>query len=75
MARRSEFDDWVIQWVENEKAKGRKCFDVKRSGNSYYVYYQTTRYNQELKKREKVSGYLGKLVQGLGLVEPDRPEE
>jgi len=75
MVQRSEFDEWVLQWIASEKEKGRKCFDVKRSGNSYYVYYQTTRYNSELKKREKVSGYLGKLVQGIGLVEPDRPEE
>lgn len=75
MVQRSEFDPWVLEWIAGEKAKGRKCFDVKRSGNSYYVYYQTTRYNSELKKREKVSGYLGKLVNGLGLIEPDRPEE
>jgi len=75
MVQRSEFDLWVLEWIADEKAKGRKCFDVKRSGNSYYVYYQTTRYNSELKKREKVSGYLGKLVQGIGLVEPDRYED
>ncbi|MDR0791449.1 MAG: hydantoinase/oxoprolinase family protein, partial [Methanomassiliicoccaceae archaeon] len=75
MVQRSEFDQWVLKWIADEKAKGRKCFDVKRSGNAYYVYYQTTRYNSILKKREKVSGYLGKLVQGIGLVEPDRPEE
>ncbi|MDR2866195.1 MAG: hydantoinase/oxoprolinase family protein [Methanomassiliicoccaceae archaeon] len=75
MVQRSEFDAWVLEWIASEKSKGRKCFDVKRSGNSYYVYYQTTRYNSELKKREKVSGYLGKLVQGIGLIEPERPEE
>ncbi|MDR0334547.1 MAG: hydantoinase/oxoprolinase family protein [Methanomassiliicoccaceae archaeon] len=75
MVQRSEFDVWVLEWISAEKAKGRKCFDVKRSGNSYYVYYQTTRYNSELKKREKVSGYLGKLVQGIGLVEPEREDE
>jgi N-methylhydantoinase A/oxoprolinase/acetone carboxylase beta subunit len=75
MVQRSEFDLWVLEWIADEKTKGRKCFDVKRSGNSYYVYYQTTRYNSVLKKREKVSGYLGKLVQGFGLVEPDRHEE
>lgn len=75
MVQRSEFDPWVLEWIADEKTKGRKCFDVKRSGNSYYVYYQTTRYNSVLKKREKVSGYLGKLVQGFGLVEPDRHEE
>ena len=68
MVKREEFDQWVQDWIAREKAAGRKCFDVKKSGNSYYVYFQTTRYNNETKKREKVSGYLGKLVQGEGLV-------
>ena len=40
---RSDFDQWVLDWIDNEKANGRKCFDVKMIGNSYYVYYQTTR--------------------------------
>ena len=71
MTQRSEYDQWVQDWIRTEKEGGRKCFDVKKSGNSYYVYYQTTRYNSQTKKREKVSGYLGKLVEGVGLVEPD----
>ncbi len=71
MVRRSEFEEWVQEWIDSEKKAGRKCFDVKKTGNSYYVYYQTTRYNAETKKREKVSGYLGKLVEGIGLVEPE----
>ena len=71
MVQRSEYDQWVQDWIRKEKEGGRKCFDVKKSGNSYYVYYQTTRYNSATKKREKVSGYLGKLVEGVGLVEPD----
>ena len=71
MTQRSEYDQWVQDWIKAEKAGGRKCFDVKKSGNSYYVYYQTTRYNNQTKKREKVSGYLGKLVEGVGIVEPD----
>ena len=75
MVKREEFDQWVQDWIAREKAAGRKCFDVKKSGNSYYVYFQTTRYNNETKKREKVSGYLGKLVQGEGLVEPDTYSE
>lgn len=75
MVQRSEYDQWVIDWIESEKEGGRKCFDVKKSGNSYYVYYQTTRYNSQTKKREKVSGYLGKLVQGKGIVEPDSYSE
>jgi N-methylhydantoinase A/oxoprolinase/acetone carboxylase beta subunit len=62
MVRRSDYDDWVIEWIEKEKENGRKCFDVKRIGNCYYLYYQTTRYNSETKKREKVSKYIGKLT-------------
>lgn len=75
MVQRAEYDQWVQDWIRKEKEGGRKCFDVKKSGNSYYVYYQTTRYNAETKKREKVSGYLGKLVEGVGLVEPDTYSE
>ncbi len=75
MVKREEFDQWVQDWIAREKEAGRKCFDVKKSGNSYYVYFQTTRYNNETKKREKVSGYLGKLVQGEGLIEPDTYSE
>lgn len=74
MAAKDDFDQWVLDWIAEEKARGRKCFDVKKSGNSYYVYFQTTRYNAETKKREKVSGYLGKLVAGIGIVEPDSSE-
>ena len=62
MAGRSDYDDWVVEWIEKEKENGRKCFDVKRIGNSYYLYYQTTRYNSGTKKREKVSKYIGKLT-------------
>ena len=69
MTRRSDYDQWVQDWIAEEKAKGRKCFDVKKVVNAYYVYYQTTRYNSETGKREKVTSYIGKLVKGKGLVE------
>ena len=62
MSGRADYDDWVKEWIDREKDNGRKCFDVKRIGNSYYLYYQTTRYNAETKKREKVSKYIGKLT-------------
>ncbi len=75
MVKMADFDQWVQDWIKAEKEGGRKCFDVKKSGNSYYVYYQTTRYNAQTKRREKVSGYLGKLVEGVGLVESDTYSE
>ena len=70
MARQADYDQWVLDWISSEKQKGRKCFDVKKVVNAYYVYYQTTRYNPDKRKREKVSAYIGKLVKGVGLVEP-----
>ena len=73
--RYSDYDQWVQDWIRKEKDAGRKCFDVKKSGNNYYVYFQSTRYNPETKKRDKVSGYLGKLVEGEGLIEPDTYSE
>lgn len=75
MVKRDDFDQWVKDWIQREKEAGRKCFDVKKSGNSYYVYFQTTKYDAALKKRVKVSGYLGKLVEGEGLIEPDTYSE
>ena len=51
--KQSEFDQWVQDWIKREKEAGRKCFEVKKSGNNYYVYFQSTRYNAETKKREK----------------------
>lgn len=75
MTKRADYDPWVNAWIAAEKEKGRKCFDVKKIGNAYYVYYQTTRYNQETKKREKVSAYIGKLSETEGLIEPDGAKE
>ena len=76
MTRRSEYDQWVLDWIDTEKANGRKCFDVKKMGNGYYVYYQTTRFNPLTKKREKVSSYIGKLTQdGLDESGPKEKDE
>lgn len=68
MVRRADYDEWVQEWIREEKAKGSKCFDVRKVKNGYYVYYQTTRYNPDTKKREKISSYIGKLVENEGLV-------
>ena len=70
MVKQAEYDQWVLDWIAEERRNGRKCFDVKKVTNAYYVYYQTTRYNPDKGKREKVSAYIGKLVKGVGLVEP-----
>ncbi len=69
MTKRADYDQWVIDWIASEKDKGKKCFDVRKMGNGYYVYYQTTRYNPDNKKREKVSAYIGKLTEEEGLIE------
>ena len=75
MTKREDYAQWVQDWISEEKAKGRKCFDVRMVGNGYYVYYQTTRYNPDTKKREKISSYIGKLVKDEGLIRSDGKEE
>ena len=75
MVKREDYDQWVIDWIASEKKAGKRCFDVRKTGNSYYVYYQTTRYNPDLKKREKVSSYIGKLTQDEGIIEPPAKEQ
>jgi hypothetical protein len=60
--------EWVREWLENERHKGKKCLEVKMLGSNYYVYHSTNRYDKELKKGRKVSKYLGKLDKEAGFI-------
>jgi len=63
-------DDWVVNWVLEQKKAGRKCLEVKKLNNNYYVYNSTTCYDRQTKKAKKISKYLGKLDPVEGFVEP-----
>ncbi len=60
--------EWVREWLENQRHKGKKCLEVKMQGSNYYVYHSTNRYDKEIKKGRKVSKYLGKLDKEVGFI-------
>jgi len=64
-------EEWVVRWLEAERAKGKKGLEVKRIGNSYYLYKSTTVWDKKEKKRKKKSQYIGKLTPE-GLIESER---
>ena len=61
-------EEWVREWIEEQKRRGTKCMEVKKIGNNYYVYRSTTYWDKKEKKRKKRSEYVGKLTPE-GLVE------
>ena len=56
-------EDWVRDWLEEQRRKGEKCLEVKKIGTNYYVYRSTTYWDKKEKKRRKRSEYVGKLTQ------------
>ncbi len=68
---------WVKEWLAEQRNAGEKCLEIKYIQNKPYVYRSTTRYDKEIKGPKKVSTYLGRLDQKLGLIrkEDRRPGE
>lgn len=60
------------QWVLDIKKKGQ---EVKVSNGHYYLYDVRSSYVKGEKNRRKESTYLGKLVEGVGLVPKGRTED
>jgi len=56
-------EEWVRNWLEEQRRKGEKCLEVKKIGTKYYVYRSTTYWDKKEKKRRKKSEYVGKLTQ------------
>jgi hypothetical protein len=61
-------DDWVKNWVDEQRELGEKCIEIKRRNNGYYVYRSTTFWDKVSKKRRKKSSYIGVLDREKGLV-------
>lgn len=64
----TNMETWAKEWLENQRASGVKCLEIKRRGTKYYVYHSTTYWDKESKKAIKTSKYLGKLDQEKGLI-------
>lgn len=55
-------EKWVENWIREQKKRGKRCIEVKKIGNNYYVYRSTTYWDKSEKRRRKKSEYLGKLT-------------
>lgn len=61
-------EQWVKDWVKEQRENGVRGIEIKKQANSYYVYRSTTYWDKKVKKRRKKSTYIGKLTRD-GLVE------
>jgi len=61
-------EHWITNWLEEQRKKGIRGYEIKKSFKSYYVYKSTTVWNKESKKRDKKSTYIGKLDKENGLI-------
>jgi transposase len=61
-------EQWISNWLEEQRNKGIRGYEIKKSYKSYYVYKSTTIWNKETKKRDKSSTYIGKLDKENGLI-------
>lgn len=62
-------DEWAKAWLTEQRKQGKKGIEVKEISNNYYVYHSTTYWDKQLKKRRKISEYIGKLDRTKGLIE------
>lgn len=61
-------EQWAKDWLERQRKQGITGYEIKQSGNRYYVHKSTTVWNKETKKRDKSSPYIGKLDKIKGLI-------
>jgi transposase len=64
-------ESWVERIVEKEKARRGVPLEVKRIGNRHYLYMSTSQWDKELKRRRKLSRYIGRITK-RGVIEADR---
>jgi len=54
-------DNWVRQWIEQKRAEGKRGLTVEKINNRHYVYWASTEWVPETKKRKKLTEYIGVL--------------
>jgi transposase len=59
---------WVKDWLDEQRAKGETCLEIKYIKGSPYVYRSTTKYDKEKKGPRKVTKYLGRLNEEHGFI-------
>ena len=61
-------EEWVGDWLREKRRDGERGIEIKKFGNSYYVYRSTTFWDRKSNKRRKKSIYLGKLDKERGFI-------
>ncbi|MBN2256211.1 MAG: transposase [Deltaproteobacteria bacterium] len=61
-------EDWVRQWLTDQRARGEKCLEIKYIQGKPYVYSSTSVYDKATKSPRKKSTYLGRLTKEQGLI-------
>ena len=73
MTERSDYDPWVLEWIADEEASGRKGLEVLRVGGAYNIYQRTSDPDAEGGEPFRRSVFLGRLTED-GLVRPPEPD-
>ena len=59
---RSQPEEWAVKWLKKQHEGGSRGLTLEKVGNRHYVYWATTKWDKNSKKRKKVSEYIGILV-------------
>jgi len=61
-------DQWIKDWLHEQRELGEKCLEIKYINGKHYVYRSTSKYDKVKKGPKKVSKYVGRLIEHTGLV-------
>lgn len=56
---RGKPDGWAVEWLEKRRAEGRKGLTIEKVGNAHYVYWASSKWDKDAKKRRKLTEYIG----------------
>jgi len=63
-------ENYILDFLKKFRKEAKEPVEVKKIGKSYYLYYSTTYWDKEEKKRKKLSRYIGKITKD-GLIKKD----
>ena len=56
---RSQPEGWAIKWLEKMRADGSTGLTLEKNGNRHYVYWASSKWDRDAKKRKKLTEYIG----------------
>jgi transposase len=62
-------EGWVKNWLDMQRACGKKGLEVKKTGRKHFVYHSKTYWDKTQHKKRKTSTYIGRLDKEHGLIQ------